>query len=59
MPLVNAKGERGTVVTFVDVDAIFVVGGGWFSDSSWAVELDGSGRVGRGLTFCGQFNSID
>ena len=35
---------------------ISVVHNGWFSE--WAVEVDGSGRMGRGLPFCGQFNSI-
>lgn len=50
------NGEFDLVEKVVDVDVVSVVHDGWFSE--WAVEVDGSGRMGRGVPFGGQFNSI-
>lgn len=56
MLLLTVKGEREVVVKFVDVDVVFAVPNGWFSQS--AVEADGSGRMGRRLSYFDQCDSI-
>jgi hypothetical protein len=55
---VMSRREYGGTVNFTgaDVDVAPVVGNGSFSER--AVDVSGGGRMGRGLPFCGHFNSI-